>query len=109
MPFDGAQNVKQQLRDARQILIERGWCIGHRVNTQGERCALGALDLALGHEVTDQDFAVVLLAQATGEKYVGQADYHVAVFNNQQGDVLSVLNWFDRAYDQADFELLKAG
>lgn len=97
MAFDGIQTAKQQLADALQILERDGWRTGARIGMDGRRCALGAMDAVKGEMATFQDRAVVLLAEATGELYLCQADYQVAKFNNLQGSFDSVKAWFDRA------------
>lgn len=102
MPLDGTRydEATQQLIDAKQLLIEKGWCRGARVNMKNEHCALGALDVAMGEMAERFHLAVIRLADAVPAEIerspIGPA-WDVAQFNNAQGSVESILAWFDRA------------
>lgn len=101
MPLDGTNydEATRQLIDAKQLLIEKGWCVGQRENQRGEHCALGALDAVIGGMAVAQP-SVVRLAAAIPDRRVrsplGLA-WDVAAFNNAQTSIEPILEWFDLA------------
>lgn len=111
MPFDGnpetfVDETTAVLIKARRALVEYGWCVGSRLDGDGRRCALGAIEAAQMRGAYDYvgsgDPAVMRLAGAIpadfGYRQHKPDDAHrVAAYNNIQTTIEPILDWFDRA------------
>jgi hypothetical protein len=66
--------TSQMLTDALNLLNEKGWCQGARVNDLGQRCISGALEEALwtelsGYTLDDYANATTYLKQAADSEH----------------------------------------
>ena len=83
------------IREARNLLFERGWCQRALQNRDGEVCALGAVAIATHGDttssVTREELAAVwMLSDVCGEV--------ITVFNNAPGRTFGeVVDVFDKA------------
>lgn len=90
------------LREAKQLLVDRGWCQGNLQDCHGRRCMLGALRAA-GFAMPWYRVAEDMLIRAIGD--TGAHWSPVAVWNDAKGRTLDeVLNKFDQAIDIAERE-----
>jgi hypothetical protein len=83
------------LRDARRILVSRGWQRGNNPRGTGPCCALNALSRAARYDDTAMLRAEILLKMATGEDWI-------AKWNDRQSSAEPVLAAFDRAIQLAE-------
>lgn len=81
------REIARVLRRAEQVIGERGWCQGNRVDQEGRVCARGAIEIAvygapMGPATSDRDYHLIEAAVDALYGYLGELVEH---WNDKDG------------------------